>query len=244
MLSDSDKQILSRLKNEDPEAYDFFERREAEHKELLKKGCHDLRNIVTLLSGSYQLLKITKPQFNNIPRFVTMGSDIKSLVKAFNDIALFRYAAAISPCEVRISDFKLMLDDYISNNYSDFFSKIDILYSPDDVYVYIDTSRLINAVGCLISNAIEASDFSTPITIIISSINDYNISISVQNHGECPSPDIADTILLPFCTDKQEHLGLGLAIASETADAMNGKLYWNHADGFTCFTITTGLTKI
>ena len=78
----------------------------------------------------------------------------------------------------------------------------------------------------------------------ISSINDYNISISVQNHGECPSPDIADTILLPFCTDKQEHLGLGLAIASETADAMNGKLYWNHADGFTCFTITTGLTKI
>lgn len=51
MLSDNDKQILNKLKDEYPEAYELFERREEEHRRLLKQGCHDIRNIVTLLSS-------------------------------------------------------------------------------------------------------------------------------------------------------------------------------------------------
>lgn len=113
MLSDNDKQILNKLKDEYPEAYELFERREEEHRRLLKQGCHDIRNIVTLLSGSYQLLGLTNPQLNSIPRYVTMGSDIKNLVKAFNDVAMYRYAAAISPSDVCIYDIKSMLDTYI-----------------------------------------------------------------------------------------------------------------------------------
>ena len=113
MLSDNDKQILNKLKDEYPEAYELFERREEEHRRLLKQGCHDIRNIVTLLSGSYQLLGLTNPQLNSIPRYVTMGSDIKNLVKAFNDVAMYRYAAAISPSDVCIHDIKSMLDTYI-----------------------------------------------------------------------------------------------------------------------------------
>ena len=100
MLSDNDKQILNKLKDEYPEAYELFERREEEHRRLLKQGCHDIRNIVTLLSGSYQLLGLTNPQLNSIPRYVTMGSDIKNLVKAFNDFAMYRYAAYPHPMYV------------------------------------------------------------------------------------------------------------------------------------------------
>lgn len=243
MLSDSDKQILFKLKTEYPEAYDFFERREEEHKELLKKGCHDIRNIVTLLSGSYQLLGLTTPQLNTIPRFVTMGSDIKSLVKAFNDIALFRYAAAISPAYTNISDLKNMIMEYISYNYSDFSDNINIVCNESDFSIYIDAQRLVNAVGCLISNAIEASDFEAPVTISIQTCDANRLDISVQNHGERPKPEIADTMLSPFCTSKQEHLGLGLAIAAETADAMNGNIRWEHNNGFTCFTISTVFSK-
>ncbi len=239
MLSDSDKQIISKLKTEYPEAYDFFERHEAEHRELLKKGCHDIRNIVTLLSGSYQLLGLTNPQLNTIPRFVTMGNDIKSLVKAFNDIALFRYASTLSPTDTNISELKPMLLEYISNNYADFLDDINITCDTDNAFMCIDAPRLVNAVGCLIANATEASDFSTKINIDIRLCDENTLVISVKNHGKCPSPDIADRLLQPFCTDKQEHLGLGLAIAAETADAMNGNVSWEHIDdGFTCFTIS------
>ena len=67
MLTENDKQLLLNLKKDNPEAYDLFMRREAEHRELLKTGCHDIRNIVTLLSGSYQLLGLTTPVLNPIP---------------------------------------------------------------------------------------------------------------------------------------------------------------------------------
>ena len=127
MLSDNDKQILNKLKDEYPEAYELFERREEEHRRLLKQGCHDIRNIVTLLSGSYQLLGLTNPQLNSIPRYVTMGSDIKNLVKAFNDVAMYRYAAAISPSDVCIHDIKSMLDTYISNNFPTAHPDINII---------------------------------------------------------------------------------------------------------------------
>ena len=39
MLSDNDKQILNKLKDEYPEAYELFERHEEEHRRLLKQGC-------------------------------------------------------------------------------------------------------------------------------------------------------------------------------------------------------------
>ena len=38
MLSDNDKQILNKLKDEYPEAYELFERREEEHRRLLKQA--------------------------------------------------------------------------------------------------------------------------------------------------------------------------------------------------------------
>lgn len=243
MLSDNDKLILNKLKDEYPEAYELFERREEEHRNLLKKGCHDIRNIVTLLSGSYQLLGLTNPQLNSIPRYVTMGSDIKNLVKAFNDVALFRYAATVSPSDIHIYDIQSMLETYISENYIDNYQNIHIFCACMNDTISIDAARLVNAIGCLIANAIEASGSMTAIDITIYCDNDSHLSISVQNHGDSPSTDISDVMFSPFTTNKQDHLGLGLAIAAETANAMDGSLCWEHADGLTRFIITVKLTR-
>lgn len=242
MLSDNDKQILNKLKDEYPEAYELFERREEEHRRLLKQGCHDIRNIVTLLSGSYQLLGLTNPQLNSIPRYVTMDSDIKNLVKAFNDVAMFRYAAAISPSDVHIYDIKSMLDTYISNNLPTAYPDINIICACTNDTISLDASRLVTAVGCMIANAVEASDSMVPIDVIMHCDNDNSLDITVQNHGGCPAPDMADIMFTPFSTDKQEHLGLGLAIAAETANAMGGSISWSHSDGLTSFTISVKLT--
>lgn len=243
MLSDNDKQILNKLKDEYPEAYELFERREEEHRKLLKQGCHDIRNIVTLLSGSYQLLGLTNPQLNSIPRYVTMGSDIKNLVKAFNDVAMFRYAATISPSDVCIYDIKSMLDTYISNNLPTSHPDINITCACTNETISLDAARLVNAVGCMIANALEASDSVTPIDVTIHCDSDISLDVTVQNHGNCPSPDIADIMFTPFSTDKQEHLGLGLAIAAETANAMDGSISWAHNDGLTSFTISVKLAR-
>lgn len=238
MLSENDKQLLSRLQAEYPEAYDFYIRREKEHQKLLKTGCHDLRNIVTLISGSYQLLGLTNPQLSSIPRFARMGEDIKLLTNAFNDIALYRYAAVISPSTVSLSSIEAGLREFIHEKYAAAEDRLILVCDNPDSCISTDALRLSTAICCLISNAVEASDFGSPaasVTITLETSSDSHFHAEVINCGTCPSPDMSRTMFEPFQSDKTDHLGLGLAIASETADALGGNIIWNHFDGITSF---------
>lgn len=244
MLSENDKNILSKLQTDNPAAYDMFIRRENEHRELVKAGCHDLRNIVALISGSYQLLCLTHSELNHDSRFLQMGEDIQSLVKGFNDISAFRYASTLKPSPAALSCIVDMLNEYIDTHYPDKKEYIHIDASGSDEKIVLDYARISSAVCCLISNAIDASDFiANPAAMVFVNM-DTEISGShklltfdITNIGSAPSPDIADSMTKPFHSDKSGHLGLGLAIVSETAAAMNGTLEWTHQNGITCFTL-------
>ena len=239
MLTENDKQLLAKLKKDNPEAYDFFLRREAEHRELLKTGCHDIRNIVTLLSGSYQLLGLTNPQLNSIPRFTRMGDDIKSLVKAFNDIALYRYAGTVSLASSHLSALESSIRQNISEEHTDMASLIELICENPDAEILTDTAKLAGAAGCMITNAIEACDYngssSAPIMVYLCVNTDSTITVRVSNRGSAPASEVIDKMFTPFCSDKQEHLGLGLAIAAETADALGGSIAYSHEADITSF---------
>lgn len=228
MLTENDKQLLLNLKKDNPEAYDLFMRREAEHRELLKTGCHDIRNIVTLLSGSYQLLGLTTPVLNSIPRFVQMGNDIKSLIKAFNDIALYRYSDTITLSPSRLSVLENSIRQNIADHHSDSSDIIRLICNNPDAQILTDTAKLTVAVDCLITNALEAGN---------------TIAVVVSDSGNAPDADMSDKIFSPFCSDKQGHLGLGLAIAAETADALGGSISYSHDSGITSFTIRVPATS-
>ena len=237
MLTENDKQILSNLKTANPEAHDLFLRREAEHKESLKTGCHDIRNIVTLLSGSYQLLGLTTPVLNSIPRFSQLGDDIRSLVKAFNDIALFRYSGTVSPAHSHLSVIESNIRRNIADEHADIADTIEIICEKPDAEIFTDTSKLAVAAGCLITNAIEACTASATIAVYLSVESDNTLSISVSDCGAAPAAEIHEKMFSPFCSDKQGHLGLGLAIAAETADALGGSIACSHKSGITSFVL-------
>lgn len=141
-----------------------------------------------------------------------MGSDIKNLVKAFNDVAMYRYAAAISPSDVCIHDIKSMLDTYISNNFPTAHPDINIICTCTNDTISLDAARLVNAVGCMIANAVEASDSMVPIDVIMHCDNDNSLDITVQNHGGCPAPDMADIMFTPFPPISRNILGLVLRL--------------------------------
>ena len=243
MLTENDKQLLLNLKKDNPEAYDLFMRREAEHRELLKTGCHDIRNIVTLLSGSYQLLGLTTPVLNSIPRFVQMGNDIKSLIKAFNDIALYRYSDTITLSPSRLSVLENSIRQNIADHHSDSSDIIRLICNNPDAQILTDTAKLTVAVDCLITNALEAGIPAAPISVCLSIEAGNTRAVVVSDSGNAPDADMSDKIFSPFCSDKQGHLGLGLAIAAETADALGGSISYSHDSGITSFTIRVPATS-
>ena len=170
--------------------------------------------------------------------------EITHSVNAFNDISAFRYASTLKPSPAALSCIVDMLNEYIDTHYPDKKEYIHIDASGSDEEIVLDYARISSAVCCLISNAIDASDFiANPAAMVLVNM-DTEISGShklltfdITNIGSAPSPDIADSMTKPFHSDKSGHLGLGLAIVSETAAAMNGTLEWTHQNGITCFTL-------
>lgn len=242
MLSKQDKQILTRLRTKDPEAYDFFRRREAEHENNIQYCCHDVRNLVTLLCGSYQLIGLSNPQLVALPRWNQLGNDINSLITAFNDIAAYRYAGKLTtaavPCEHLIDNIK----SYIGATYPDRQDQISLISSFMDNTLSIDLTRITTAACCLVNNAMDAADLSLTDTIpvrirIIEQFDGMETSliITVANIGNPPEKELIPVLYRPFKSNKPGHLGLGLAIAAETADAAKGSLTWDYADSLCRF---------
>lgn len=242
MLSKQDKQILTRLQSKDPEAYEFFLRREAEHEVNIQYCCHDVRNLVTLLCGSYQLIGVANPQLINLPRWNQLGNDINSLITAFNDIAAYRYAGKVTPAEVPCESLIDNIKSYLGAAYPDGQSQISLISSFMDNTLSIDLKRITTAVCCLIDNAMDAADLSLsdtfPVRIrIIEQFDgtETSLIITVANIGNPPADELIPVLYRPFKSDKPGHLGLGLAIAAETADAARGSLTWDYADSLCRF---------
>lgn len=56
-------------------------------KELMRKDCHDIRNIATLISSTYQLINVKNPSLSEISRWSDLGTEIKELVDALVNLS-------------------------------------------------------------------------------------------------------------------------------------------------------------
>lgn len=229
MLSKHDKEILNNLKDIYPEAYELFIRREKEQFANVKKGCHDLLNYVTLISGSYQLMSLTNPALSSSSRWKTMGEDINNLIKAFKDIGEYRYADHLHIQPENINSLIEILTDYARSTHKN----VDVLNCMDELILNTDLQKLSAAIKHLMDNAIEAGDCTK---VIISEVNN-ELTINVSNNGTPIPPDIVDNMYKPFESTKSGHLGLGLSIARKTIEALGGHLDLSQYDNKICFTI-------
>jgi sigma-B regulation protein RsbU (phosphoserine phosphatase) len=107
----------------------------------------------------------------------------------------------------------------------------------------LDTSRLGQLIGNLVSNAIAYGRPGTPIEIVSSVIDNW-CSISVTNQGEPIPPDLLPSLFHPMtrgtsASNKARSVGLGLFIVQEIAKAHGGtaSVRSTASDG-TTFTVT------
>ncbi|MDP9903039.1 sensor histidine kinase [Variovorax ginsengisoli] len=106
-----------------------------------------------------------------------------------------------------------------------------------------DASRVREALGNLVSNAVKHSDPSQP-TVVCVQGDDQHVRISVDNAGEIPIEEI-DMLFEPLyrrSTPSSEgaqhtHLGLGLFITRQIARAHDGEATGTCVANHVCFTI-------
>ncbi len=121
-------------------------------------------------------------------------------------------------------------------------AKIDLGFEPaaEPLAVVGDAEALRQVLVNLILNAVEAAGRpgGAPGKVRIElSRQGGDARVAVKDSGPGPAPAVRDRLFEPFVSEKPEGTGLGLFVARQVAEAHQGTLGWQHADGMTCFTL-------
>jgi signal transduction histidine kinase len=98
---------------------------------------------------------------------------------------------------------------------------------------------LLNVLG----NAVEAAGPGGTVEVRLRTAEGGTAVIEVFDSGPGPAPEVAERLFEPFVTGKAEGVGLGLAVARQTAEAHGGRITWGRAEGRTCFRIELPLAS-
>lgn len=238
MITQSDKEFINKIQKEQPAIYEHLTSLDASSKLDLKNGCHFIQNILTLISGNFQLMQLYTPTLTNNERWNQIGLDIEYLSHVMSSIGLFRYADKLEFHSVNISELMCKIEDIIPVELSPSISH----KLPYDVTVNIDLSKILFVVSSLLDNIVDV-DSSACIEIEANCNNGY-LNLRIADTLDDFDADAKQRMFQPFNTSKQTHAGLSLATSYKVMLAHNGLLsYAPNASLGSVFTVKIPLEQ-
>lgn len=224
MLNYEDYQLINQLKEENPKAYNLINKISNYALQTASHGCHDLRNHAALISSYCQLLAMTNADITNDSYFQKVNLSTENLIKLFDEIAIFRYGFVIN--NMSDTDIRTLISDsvlYTRQTFANLSLNITTEFNGSFV-CKCDPEHMRNAFKAIIKNAVEACSPENIQINISSNIKNGCIEISIQDNGDGFSDEMLENGCIPFKTDKKNHTGLGLALASTVIYKHNGNL--------------------
>ncbi len=234
MITCKDKMYIEELNKTHPDICSFFNGILLETKQNIKKGCHDIVNLLSLVYGHIQLFELTHPELASDSRWSIINDSIRQLNDMMKAISAYRYADTASLSYGSISlTVKQILNGYSSGSSLNIIYEIpeklpDVFYNPDNLR-YILSALLDN---------ISDIDACADAVIQISDTPEY-VLLKVSDSLEGLSTDVMHDLFRPFNSSKQFHSGMSLATAYRMSVAQGGTLYYEKsAAGGSCFTLS------
>lgn len=212
---------------------------------------HDLRSPLASILGLISLTELEEESIpDNIVEYLAMMKErVNSLDHFIQEIIDYSRNARtdITLSEV---DIKGLVEEVILNNR--FLEKADKVNITTEININtlltIDYSRISRILNNLVSNAIKYNDLKkpSPFVKITATIKNSSLKIEVIDNGMGIRKDIHNKIFTMFYrgTDSSSGSGLGLYIAREMAQRLNGNLTFTSEPGSgTTFTLVVPLNK-
>lgn len=200
---------------------------------------HEIKNTVTLINSSAQLLNTKCPQLNAEPYWNNIRHEITYLKNMILEIS---QAGSAEQLQKETLDINPLLEDIcrvMKDAYSDLEWKLQLCdHLP---CIYADNIKLKQAVLNLLKNSAEAdSEYIT----IATQMHDSTVQITITDCGGGIPISLEDKVFDLFTTSKEQGTGLGLSITKQIIESHNGTLLLDNRPGEGCtFTINLPATE-
>ncbi len=197
--------------------------REAAWREMAKQVAHEIKNPLTPMKLSIQLLiqayNDKSPKFDEIFKkvSVTIANQIETLKRIADE---FSVVAKLPPLNIGLYNIVEQIND-IAKLYSGNEISISINPQKEDILLNLDAEQFKRIIINLIKNSIEAN--ATILIITIVEVNEY-IRILIEDNGNGIEENNKNKIFEDKFTTKSEGTGIGLSIVKNILSAFNAKI--------------------
>lgn len=228
------------------EEFAFFINKTKENGQLLiSQFSHELRNPLTLIKSTVQLIESTHPEARDFKYWTQLNEDINELEALLTDLSLYNNSEKVS---IEKQDLLLLLNSVLSTFYPQAEQcgiHLSLTISDNDKPYFTqfphDRIKIKQVLVNLIRNAFDATNPGNYIHVECKAISPTHVTIEIQNNGKIIPQDEISTIFEPLVTYKIGGTGLGLAISSRIIKAHNGTIHVSSTEERTSFIITLPL---
>lgn len=190
--------------------------------ELASRLAHDLRNPLSVVKGTVQLIKITNKNLDELTlkRIELIERSVFRMTHQIDGVLDYVKGTPIvkkqpsSLNEIIISALQTLM---IPTN-------IIINFPKDDIVVLCDSQKMQIVFSNMILNAIQAIGENRGIINIRAKKKQDNVEIKIEDSGPGIANNIIDKIFEPLFTTKQEGTGLGLASCKSIIEQHKGTI--------------------
>lgn len=239
MFRNIDKVKLELMMDRDPEYRRVVKQLLENHRLCLASVSHEIRNPLTLISSSMQLIQAQHPEVIEFSHWTQMMEDVEFMIDLANEIGSFSNSDHMHmtlfsmkhTLECIILSFAMSLE---GTNI-----KITGNIEPDITTYLGDRVKIQEVLLNLLTNARQAIQCQEPSVqkrkpgeIHLHAYRTRGgITIRIRDNGCGIDPVQMKTIFEPFVTHKQDGTGLGLSISRKIAEAHQGTLTCNSVYG-------------
>lgn len=244
------KEHTEKLAHEINEKNISLEKTNEELDRFVYSTSHDLRAPLASILGLINLTELeNEPIPAEIVRYLQMMKErVNSLDSFIQDIIDYSRNSRIELVLANVN-FTELIDDVIQHNrYLENAQKVKIIANINiNKPLNLDKNRISSVLNNLLSNAIKYNDLSkdNPTVEINARLDNDKLVVTVSDTGRGIRDEIKDKVFNMFYrgTDKADGSGLGLYIAREMVQKMNGALtFTSKAGKGTTFTVSLPIT--
>lgn len=206
-----------------------------EHQLALSRISHEIRNPVTLINSSMQIIEAEHPEVTNFAYWSEMKTDMQFLRHLLDEFSGYNNSDKLM--SERISTYTFLSEIAFGAKALSENPDIHFTYHIDASLPDItgDITKIRQAVTNLLRNAFESGASEVSLTGFM---ENGNLLIQISDNGCGISEEEKKDLFTPFVTHKKNGTGLGLPIVQRIIQAHGGKITYHSGRTGTSFRLS------